>query len=483
MATIRMRELKNGQVYEFIVKLKDQSGDKYFTKSTRWKPPIAGKSEKQRKLNDREADSRAIEWEKTIKEQYGNINLKDALSPDSTFNECAQAWVKKLADDNASFAHQEDSKDAIHYCYPLIGGIKLKDLSQSKLQNFFDFTFRRERTIRVVRSRPEAVKEAMKKRNESYSTLTKDHGLNVNTVCSVLNGKSNVSYNFAKRVADALNADITALFNIQETVQKFAYNSNRKIMATVRAILSFAKKRRLVVDNYASADYIDYPKRTQKEIQCMDEEQVRRTYQAILDCEDIRYGTALLTLLLTGCRRGELIALKWENIDFENQRITINKSVTRTKNHGVYEKDPKTERSKRAIDIPHLLNERLKEYKLWYMAEKTKMAGIWEDDGYVFVNAETGKRISPDMIIQWINKITEKAGLGHWTVHSMRHTNITMKLMNNVPLLEVSGEAGHSRTSTTMDRYGHFLSTHNKVGPKVLDNIIILPVINNNYGY
>ncbi len=79
------------------------------------------------------------------------------------------------------------------------------------------------------------------------------------------------------------------------------------------------------------------------------------------------------------------------------------------------------------------------------------------------------------MIIQWINKITKKAGLGHWTVHSMRHTNITMKLMNNVPLLEVAGEAGHSRTSTTMDRYGHYLATHKKLGPQVLDNVITFP--------
>ena len=266
------------------------------------------------------------------------------------------------------------------------------------------------------------------------------------------------------------------MFDIQEKREPYAFNTNHHIKSTVRSILAFAKKRRLVTDNYATSDYIDFPKRSKKrEVKCMDESRFKHVYRACMEHEDIRYATALLTLMLTGCRRGELVGLKWEDVDLENNRISINKSVSRVKKHGVIEKKPKTEQSTRLIEMPATLARQLQKYRQWYFDEKTKMCGRWNDGGYVFINQDTGKRIAPDTILTWVNKITESAGLGHWTAHSMRHTNITIKLMNNVPLLEVSGQAGHSRTQTTTDVYGRYLDTHKNVAPQILDSIVSLP--------
>ncbi|MCL2797099.1 MAG: tyrosine-type recombinase/integrase [Firmicutes bacterium] len=100
------------------------------------------------------------------------------------------------------------------------------------------------------------------------------------------------------------------------------------------------------------------------------------------------------------------------------------------------------------------------------------MRGRWDESGYVFINKDTGKRISPDTILTWVNRVTEAAGLGYWTVHSLRHTNITALLTNNVPLFVVSKQAGHSRTQTTTDVYGHYLKTHRSVAPQIMDRIV-----------
>lgn len=199
---------------------------------------------------------------------------------------------------------------------------------------------------------------------------------------------------------------------------------------------------------------------------------MKKVYKAVLECEDIRYGTVLLTAVFTGLRRGELCGLKWENIDLENQLIAVDRSVSRVRNHGIVEKEPKTPKSKRSVEIPRILAEQLKRYKAWYYERKAEAGDRWDNEDWTFINLDTGKRVDPGTILTWVNKITEEEGLGHWTVHSYRHTNITMKLLNNVPLLEVSGEAGHSRTSTTTDRYGHFLATHRRMGPTVFDNLI-----------
>ena len=140
-------------------------------------------------------------------------------------------------------------------------------------------------------------------------------------------------------------------------------------------------------------------------------------------------------------------------------------------------KDPKTEKSKRTMEIPIVLVDQLQKYKTWYENKRNEMGDAWAgNEGYIFVNLDTGRRSCVGVFNGWLDNITNAAGLEHFTVHSMRHTNITMKLRNNVPLLETSADAGHSRPSTTTDRYGHFLKTEQRRAPKVLDNIFMLPL-------
>lgn len=124
-----------------------------------------------------------------------------------------------------------------------------------------------------------------------------------------------------------------------------------KIKRTLRAILSHAKKQRLINDNYASADYIDFPKRPSKEIDYMNDEDAKKFYAAADAYPDIRYKTAAMILLLTGMRRGELCGLERSNIDFKEATITIERSVTTVAGIGVVDKEPKTESSKRVIAI------------------------------------------------------------------------------------------------------------------------------------
>ena len=83
-------------------------------------------------------------------------------------------------------------------------------------------------------------------------------------------------------------------------------------------------------------------------------------------------------------------------------------------------------------------------------------------------------RINQRTMNQWLSKILKAAGVEHYTVHQMRHTNITQKLLNNVPVLEVAGDAGHAQPSTTMNIYGHFLKKHKAKAPQVLDNVFKL---------
>lgn len=469
MATIVKRSRKSGIAFLFQTKVTNPLTGEKLVKTETWNPP-KGYTAKQA---EREAAILADTWETQIKATYNVFNPNGTLTPDSTFDEVAEKWLEKL-DKQFSENHYEESKDYwVRIISPQLGKFKIGKISQGIIQNFFDWLDNRVKVTRKVRSKPTAVRAQMKLRDETYTSLIRAHGLCSNTVQRVLNAKDNVSYEFAIKFTDVLKTDIHQLFDVQEKAESYAYNTNHHIKCAVRSILSFAKKRRIVQDNYATAEYIDYPKQEQEEIVCMDEESVKKAYRAIGSYKgDIRHATALLIAILTGFRKGEICALRWDSIDLENMRITVNLSVVRVKNRGVIERDPKTKQSKRTIEIPYILNAHLKRYKEWYYNKKSEMGDRWDERDWVFTNIDTGKRVCPNSILKWVNKVTESSGLGHWTVHSYRHTNITTKLLNNVPLIEVSGDAGHSRPSTTTDKYGHYLSKHKRQGPSVLDNIM-----------
>ena len=128
----------------------------------------------------------------------------------------------------------------------------------------------------------------------------------------------------------------------------------------------------MITDNYASADYINFPKRPPHKIECMSDEDAKRFYKFILDYPDIRYKSAMLLFLLAGFRRGEVAGLEWKDIDFDKGEITVSRSVTTVTGFGMIEKEPKTEMSKRTLAIPEVLLETLKEYKEWQTPRGTR---------------------------------------------------------------------------------------------------------------
>ena len=91
------------------------------------------------------------------------------------------------------------------------------------------------------------------------------------------------------------------------------------------------------------------------------------------------------------------------------------------------EKDPKTESSKRVISISDKLVAVLVEYKEWYDQYKYDVGDRWYETNRLFIS-EDGKVMYPGTISYWIHKICDQAGLPHRTVHSLRHTNITMQI-------------------------------------------------------
>lgn len=462
MASISKRQTKSGMTYRIQVKIKDKGSGEIKVHSTTWKPPV-GLTPKQ---IEREVIIYANEYENAVKAAETVVGEPNQ-SPETTFSEYATWWLERRKND-ISASYYVNCEMTIELTKKYIGGYKLREINPTIIQQYYDKLDRAEKTVTVVTAKP-ALREKMKETGIGYMKLRYEQGFSSCSLSNALAGKQ-ISYEYAKRLAAALGEKMETLFNVTETKQKYAYETMSKIKRTVRAILATAKKQRLIADNYASADYITFPKRPPREIDYMDDEDAKKFYKAADVYHDIRYKTAMLTLLLTGMRRGELCGLEWQDVDFDNATISIARSLTTVQKVGLVLKEPKTESSKRVIAISDKLLSVLTEYRAWYEDYKAMHGDKWMNSNRLFIG-ECGENIYPGTINMWMRKVCDAAGLEHRTVHSLRHTNITMQIAAGVPIVTVAGRAGHARTSTTTDIYSHFLKTADRSAAQKLEEI------------
>lgn len=359
-------------------------------------------------------------------------------------------------------------RDCIALANKYIGGYKLREITPAVIQNFYDKLDAMKKKISKVFPKPE-FRSVLEKHGYNYMKLRYEVNIQACTLANALAGKA-VSKTWSGNLAERIGIPFDELFDEKITEESYAYETIHKFKRIVRAILSLAKKNRLVTDNYASADYINFPKRPPHKIECMSDEDAKRFYKFLLDYPDIRYKTAMLLFLLTGFRRGEVAGLEWKDVDFEKREITVCRSVTTVNGYGMIEKEPKTETSKRTLAVPEVLIEMLKEYKKWQDNRRVELGDYMQGNDYLFTQ-ENGKRLYPSTFTGWLNKMLREANIDHYSLHSLRHTNITLQIAAGVPIVTVSVRAGHARTSTTSDIYAYALRSTDRLAADKLGSI------------
>lgn len=235
-------------------------------------------------------------------------------------------------------------------------------------------------------------------------------------------------------------------------------------------ILADAKRQRLVEHNFASRDYIAPIQGHKKEVKILNDKEAKQLAGYLDKLDNPRWKIALLIALFMGIRRGELVGLEWKDIDFENKTMTIARSVQDIVGFGIITKEPKTENSKRTISMPDKLIEYLHEYKAWWQNQKKYLGDRLGDTDRLFCT-EDGTDISPGSFRVRLQKTLAKVDLPKVTLHSLRHTSITLQLVASVDMKTVSARAGHSKASTMSDFYSHFLKNSDIHASEVINKI------------
>ena len=240
----------------------------------------------------------------------------------------------------------------------------------------------------------------------------------------------------------------------------------------LRAMLHKAVYWQLIVAN--PAERVQPPKARKPKRKSYDDEQTKILLEnlELLPSEDTKYKVAIILTVFTGVRLGELMGLEWQDVDFKNGIISINRSSQYLEDMGVFTKVPKTESSIREIAIPEFIISLLEEYKLWYEEQKSIYGELWMNSDRLFVQVD-GKPMHPSTISKWFVKYVGQIGLPVINFHGLRHTNASLLVAQNIDIAVISARLGHAQISTTLDFYVHPLLSHNRKAGYALENLLL----------
>jgi integrase len=227
-----------------------------------------------------------------------------------------------------------------------------------------------------------------------------------------------------------------------------------KIVYNMHGVLHLALKNAvrwgLVSRNVC--DLVTPPSIVSREVVPLTEEQARLLIKYV---RGHHLEVLLATAVVTGMRRGELLALRWSDIDFARSRLLVLHSVNFIEGYGYVEGKPKTAAGKRVISLPEFLLDMLKEHRAQQL-ERSKAASRWEDHDLVFPNL-SGSYLHPGHMGEAFRKLLKEAGLPTIHFHDLRHSAASILLCMGVNVKVIQELLGHSDISITLRTYSHLL--------------------------
>jgi len=229
--------------------------------------------------------------------------------------------------------------------------------------------------------------------------------------------------------------------------------------------LGYAVKMGVVVRNVA--DVVQPPRVQRVTMSTLSSEEATRFLDAARETD---YYVYLATLLYTGLRRGELLALRWRNLDLDSGTLTVVETAYKLGNGEYRIKEPKTPQSRRNVTLPISLVELFKIYRADQELLRIQLGISLNADDFVFIRPD-GSPINPNAITLAFRRIIKRAGLRRIRLHDLRHTHATLMLKAGIHPKVVSERLGHANIGITLDIYSHVLPGLQEAAAEKFDRI------------
>jgi len=384
-----------------------------------------------------------------------------------TFGEFIERWLVDYGEKQLMPKTLYRYKEMIKFrIIPALGHIQLSKLQPTHLLEFYNNLEEKGIRLDTKYIATNLFMDIISKKQLKTKDLANLFEINEKTVQRILKGKT-TTLKIATRISNKLDLKLNTLFIPAGTPQKLSDTTILHHHRLISIILNCAVYWQLLLIN--PANRVKSPKVEKKDVSFYDEDQTENML-SLLENEPLKYKTMINIAVYGGMRLGELAALEWSDINFDNCLLRIERAEQYIPNIGVFDKDPKNYSSKRVITIPESLIELLKEYKVWQNELRLKCGDQWQDHNRLFTQWN-GKPIFPDTPSKWFKKFREKNNLPEITFHQIRHTNASLLISQGVDVSTVSSRLGHARTSTTTDIYSHALKRADKTAAEKLEEL------------
>lgn len=449
MATIQ----KRGNTYKITVSCGYDMSGRQIRKTTTWQPEETLTA---RQL-EKELNRQATLFEEKCKS--GNF-----ISSNIKFAEFLEIWFKEYAE------KQLKEKTIVFYramkerIKNTLGNLRLDRIQPQHLMSFYDELSKSETAkSKRFKASDKLIELLSSMQKVKIRELTK---LSNTTITDIIKGK-NFAESTKLKLIDGLK--ISEKYFIKQKIdKKLSPKTVLHYHRFISSVLNTAVYWQIILSNPAAR--VKAPRVQQTEAKYLTDTEVVKMLD-ILDTEDIQFKTMINLLIYSGMRRGEMLGLKWEDIDFNTNQIDITKALLYTPHKGVYLDTPKNKKSVRKIYLPKSVMDMLNQYRRYQLEEKLKLGDKWIDTGFVFTSWN-GDLYRPDTLTNKFKDFATRNGFEDVHIHSLRHTNATLLITTGADIRTISNRLGHTQTSTTGNIYAHALMTADKSAVEGLEKLI-----------
>lgn len=301
------------------------------------------------------------------------------------------------------------------------------------------------------------------------SAFSEQSGIAPTTLNALLNG-DRVTRATAEKLSAALSSPVSSLFSLEKSEHTLSPKTVRELHVLISSVLEEAMRDGVIAAN--PAERARLPKIEKREADFLEPSEIAALLQAA-DNELPQSRILIYLLAVSGGRRGEVLGLRWRNINFKFGQIHIEQTVLYRKNLGIYIDSPKNQKSDRFLKLPPEMVDMLRDYKIYWDKQRQECGTAFPDiitlpvgNGTVqdfetdFLFAQTkrlGYPMHPDTVNDLLGRIAAKAGLRHVHPHMLRHSAASTLIFSGLDVVSVAGYLGHTSPTTTEKIYSHAL--------------------------